>query len=232
MTAPKRAHMARSQVDEAHVRAIVVQLLLALIWQPAPLPRRLSSLRRDGRRTRRRCSPRSRAPTWCRRARASAERSLELTVKEGDQVERGAGVATVGDEKIALQMKSLDAQIAGLDAQLAQAQTDLTRAEEPVRARHDSADPARRGAHRNQCRDQRASRPHRRARGDRAATRRRRRAGPGRRPRAEGAGHHRHRRSPGRAGRDDGRAELRAAPARAGAPCALPEGGRSRAHRR
>jgi multidrug efflux pump subunit AcrA (membrane-fusion protein) len=39
-------------------------------------------------------------------------------------------VANVGDEKIALQMKSLDAQIAGLDAQLTQARTDLARAEE------------------------------------------------------------------------------------------------------
>ena len=39
-------------------------------------------------------------------------------------------VATVGDEKLALQMKSLDAQIAGLEAQFAQAQTDLTRAED------------------------------------------------------------------------------------------------------
>jgi biotin carboxyl carrier protein len=39
-------------------------------------------------------------------------------------------VANIGDEKIALQMKSLDAQIAGLEAQLAQAQTDLSRAEE------------------------------------------------------------------------------------------------------
>jgi len=54
----------------------------------------------------------------------------ELSVKEGDQVKGGQVVANIGDEKIALQMKSLDAQIAGLDAQLAQAQTDLTRAED------------------------------------------------------------------------------------------------------
>jgi RND family efflux transporter MFP subunit len=54
----------------------------------------------------------------------------ELAVKEGDHVELGQVVATVGDEKLALQMKSLDAQIAGLEAQLAQAQADLTRAEE------------------------------------------------------------------------------------------------------
>jgi RND family efflux transporter MFP subunit len=55
---------------------------------------------------------------------------VELAVREGDQVKSGQVVAHIGDEKIALQMKSLDAQIAGLEAQLAQAQTDLTRAEE------------------------------------------------------------------------------------------------------
>ena len=54
----------------------------------------------------------------------------ELAVKEGDHVELGQMVATVGDQKLALQLKSLDAQIAGLEAQLAQAQTDLTRAED------------------------------------------------------------------------------------------------------
>lgn len=53
----------------------------------------------------------------------------ELTVKEGDRVESGQVVANVGDEKLVLQMKSLDAQIAGLEAQLAQAQSDLARAE-------------------------------------------------------------------------------------------------------
>jgi multidrug efflux pump subunit AcrA (membrane-fusion protein) len=53
----------------------------------------------------------------------------QLTVKEGDRVAAGQVIATVGDEKLALQMKSLDAQIAGLQAQLAQARTDLTRAE-------------------------------------------------------------------------------------------------------
>jgi RND family efflux transporter MFP subunit len=56
----------------------------------------------------------------------------ELAVKEGDHVELGQVVAGVGDEKIALQMKSLDAQIAGLQAQLAQAQTDLSRTEDLV----------------------------------------------------------------------------------------------------
>ncbi len=54
----------------------------------------------------------------------------ELGVKQGDEVKQGQLVATVGDEKLVLQMTSLDAQIAGLEAQLKQAQTDLTRAED------------------------------------------------------------------------------------------------------
>ncbi|HEX2655359.1 MAG TPA: efflux RND transporter periplasmic adaptor subunit [Xanthobacteraceae bacterium] len=53
-----------------------------------------------------------------------------LAVKEGDFVELGQVIATVGDERLALQMKSLDAQIAGLEAQLSQAQIDLGRAED------------------------------------------------------------------------------------------------------
>lgn len=55
---------------------------------------------------------------------------VALAVKEGDAVTQGQVVATIGDEKLALQMKSLDAQIAGLEAQFAQAQTDLTRGED------------------------------------------------------------------------------------------------------
>jgi RND family efflux transporter MFP subunit len=55
---------------------------------------------------------------------------VDLTVKEGNEVTQGQIVATVGDEKLVLQMKSLDAQIAGLEAQLAQAQDDLNRAEQ------------------------------------------------------------------------------------------------------
>lgn len=54
----------------------------------------------------------------------------ELSVKEGDEVKQGQVLATVADEKLVLQLKSLDAQIAGLEAQLAQAQGDLTRAED------------------------------------------------------------------------------------------------------
>jgi len=53
-----------------------------------------------------------------------------LAVKEGDAVTGGQIIATVGDEKLALQMKSLDAQISALEAQFAQTQTDLTRAED------------------------------------------------------------------------------------------------------
>lgn len=55
---------------------------------------------------------------------------VALAVKEGDAVKQGQVVATVGDEKLALQMKSLDAQIAGLEAQFAQAQGDLSRAQD------------------------------------------------------------------------------------------------------
>jgi len=55
---------------------------------------------------------------------------VELAVKEGDAVKQGQVVAIIGDEKIALQMKSLDAQIAGMEAQFAQAQTDINRAED------------------------------------------------------------------------------------------------------
>jgi RND family efflux transporter MFP subunit len=53
----------------------------------------------------------------------------KLTVKEGDQVEAGQEIAAVADEKLARQMKSLDAQIAGLEAQETKARADLARAE-------------------------------------------------------------------------------------------------------
>lgn len=51
-----------------------------------------------------------------------------LSVREGDWVTAGQVVATIGDEKLTLQISSLDAQIAGLKAQLEQSQTDLARA--------------------------------------------------------------------------------------------------------
>ena len=56
----------------------------------------------------------------------------QLTVKEGDRVTPEQVLATVGDEKLVLQMQSLDGQIAALDAQTKQAQTDFTRVEELV----------------------------------------------------------------------------------------------------
>ena len=52
-----------------------------------------------------------------------------LAVRQGDPVTQGQVIAVVGDDKLLLQINSLDAQIAGLQSQLAQAQTDLTRAE-------------------------------------------------------------------------------------------------------
>jgi RND family efflux transporter MFP subunit len=52
-----------------------------------------------------------------------------LSVHQGDVVAQGQIIAVVGDDKLLLQVNSLDAQIAGLQSQLAQAQTDLTRAE-------------------------------------------------------------------------------------------------------
>jgi RND family efflux transporter MFP subunit len=53
----------------------------------------------------------------------------QLTVRQGDRVEAGQVIATVGDAKLALQMKALDAQIAGLEAQSVKAQEDLARAQ-------------------------------------------------------------------------------------------------------
>jgi RND family efflux transporter MFP subunit len=54
---------------------------------------------------------------------------VQLGVREGDAVTRGQKIAAVGDDKLALQMKSLDAQIAALQAQANQAQIDFTRIE-------------------------------------------------------------------------------------------------------
>jgi RND family efflux transporter MFP subunit len=52
---------------------------------------------------------------------------VQLNVREGDPVKSGQAIATVGDEKLALQMKSLDAQISALKAQSDQAQIDFDR---------------------------------------------------------------------------------------------------------
>jgi RND family efflux transporter MFP subunit len=54
---------------------------------------------------------------------------VQLNVREGDSVTRGQAIAVVADEKLALQMKSLDAQIDALQAQSNQAQIDFTRTE-------------------------------------------------------------------------------------------------------
>lgn len=54
---------------------------------------------------------------------------VQLNVREGDPVTRGQVIAAIGDEKLALQMKSLDAQIDALRAQSTQAQTDYSRTE-------------------------------------------------------------------------------------------------------
>lgn len=54
---------------------------------------------------------------------------VQLNVREGDPVMRGQVIAAIGDEKLALQMKSLDAQIDALRAQSTQAQTDFSRTE-------------------------------------------------------------------------------------------------------
>ncbi len=55
---------------------------------------------------------------------------VQLAVQRGDQVAQGQVLATVVDEKLALQTKSLDAQILGLEASLAKAKGDLDRAQE------------------------------------------------------------------------------------------------------
>ncbi len=80
--------------------------------------------------TKRQCSPRLRVRTWFLREHALAGRWWRSLQERGTAVAQGQVVATVGDEKLALQMKSLDAQIAGLEAQFAQSQSDLTRAQE------------------------------------------------------------------------------------------------------
>ena len=54
---------------------------------------------------------------------------VQLGVREGDPVTSGQAIAAIGDEKLALQMKALDAQIAALQAQANQAQIDFSRTE-------------------------------------------------------------------------------------------------------
>lgn len=52
---------------------------------------------------------------------------VALKVREGDSVTRGQEIATIGDDKLTLQMNSLDAQIQALQAQASQAQIDYDR---------------------------------------------------------------------------------------------------------
>ncbi|MDF3809593.1 MULTISPECIES: efflux RND transporter periplasmic adaptor subunit [Rhodopseudomonas] len=52
---------------------------------------------------------------------------ISLKVREGDSVTRGQEIASIGDDKLALQMRSLDAQIQALQAQASQAQIDFDR---------------------------------------------------------------------------------------------------------
>jgi RND family efflux transporter MFP subunit len=54
---------------------------------------------------------------------------VQLNVREGDRVTRGQAIALIGDDKLVLQLKSLDAQIEALQAQANQAQIDFTRIE-------------------------------------------------------------------------------------------------------
>lgn len=58
---------------------------------------------------------------------------VTLSVDEGDTVTRGQVIATVGDDKLALQLNALDAQIAALTAQQAKAHEDYRRAQELFR---------------------------------------------------------------------------------------------------
>jgi RND family efflux transporter MFP subunit len=52
---------------------------------------------------------------------------VSLNVKEGDIVQAGQEIAVVGDQKLALQVKTIDAQIAGLVSQSEKANADLKR---------------------------------------------------------------------------------------------------------
>lgn len=58
---------------------------------------------------------------------------IELKIDEGDVVAQGQILAVVGDDKLALQMDSLNAQIASAQAQQAKTQDDYNRAQELFR---------------------------------------------------------------------------------------------------
>ena len=59
---------------------------------------------------------------------------VELHVKQGDRVEQGQVIATVGDPKLALQVNSYSAQVQAAQAQLAQAQLEYQRAQRLITA--------------------------------------------------------------------------------------------------
>jgi len=54
---------------------------------------------------------------------------VSLSVRDGDEVRQGQTIALVGDEKLQLQMRAFDAQLAGLRSSLQQAQVELNRQE-------------------------------------------------------------------------------------------------------
>ncbi|HSG96275.1 MAG TPA: HlyD family efflux transporter periplasmic adaptor subunit, partial [Afifellaceae bacterium] len=55
---------------------------------------------------------------------------VEITVEEGDQVETGAVIARVVDDKLALRIGALDARMKAVSARLDNARVNLTRAEQ------------------------------------------------------------------------------------------------------
>ena len=138
--------------------------------------------------TRRRCSRRWRAATSCRRARASAARWSTLSVRDGDEVTAGAD-----DRRRRRREAATAAPLAGrADRRAAGAAGAGAGGSGPRRdagaQRRRLPPAARSGAHRGRCGDQRARRPHRRARRGGAADERGRGAGAHRRARAAGAG--------------------------------------------
>ncbi len=56
----------------------------------------------------------------------------EIKVKQGDRVERGQVIASVGDQKLGLQIQSQDAQVQAAQAQVHQTHDDLERAEKLI----------------------------------------------------------------------------------------------------
>ena len=150
-----------------------------------------------------------------------------LSVRQGDSVTQGQVIAVVGDDKLLLQINSLDAQIAGLQSQLAQAQTDLTRAETLFASGQRPADHDGAGAHRGGRRHRCPARAHRRARGGAAESAGGPGAGAGRRPRGHGAADQGDGGAERRHDRHDRRTAVHAAPAHTGAARALAQARRS-----